>query len=578
MRDKAPNTATILDNAAAVIGAFGGIRPMAKKLGVAVTTVQGWKERGVIPFARLDEIKAAAQRENIDLEKLPTARAAAQPVAAEKVTSKPDIGVSAAETKTPASETLDATPTAPPTSKTDSNPTSRTTTADTAGPAKKKSMTEETPQSTPAATKGTRRQTTRSRPWFRFGLGLGLAVILGAVAGYFLGPKLMSLFGPQSATVSADTAARLGRLEAALKAEQGKQQNTINSLSGKINRLTSDLAAARRAADAAGKALAEMRKAPATPGATAAAVKNLASRVDKLDAAAKTAAAANGALSAFRKQLTAFETRLATAEKNAQTATKAPTVDPAVAKVNADAIRAMRQQIATLDARIKADQKIFRDQQISLQALLKTQQAELKTLRAKVADTPRAVKAAPLMLAVGQLRQAIDSSAPYGGALSSVKALAADRPAWVKPLAVLQSYAQTGVKTHADLRRDFDDQTTGLLRAARIAESDGWLDRAWARLRSTISVRRTGSKVAGKTPEALVARVETALKAHDLAKALQIVGQFPKPAQQKIAGWMVAAKARLAVDTALGQINTQAIKKLTSSSPAPAAKPADGKQ
>ena len=26
-----------------IIAAFGGIRPMAKKIGVAVTTVQGWK-------------------------------------------------------------------------------------------------------------------------------------------------------------------------------------------------------------------------------------------------------------------------------------------------------------------------------------------------------------------------------------------------------------------------------------------------------------------------------------------------------------------------------------------------------
>ena len=37
----------ILDNAEKVVAAFGGIRPMAKKLGVAVTTVQGWKERGI---------------------------------------------------------------------------------------------------------------------------------------------------------------------------------------------------------------------------------------------------------------------------------------------------------------------------------------------------------------------------------------------------------------------------------------------------------------------------------------------------------------------------------------------------
>ncbi|MYI48026.1 MAG: hypothetical protein F4114_02920, partial [Rhodospirillaceae bacterium] len=61
MSDPVPN------DAARIIEAFGGIRPMAKKLGLAVTTVQGWKERNAIPIRRLDEIRAAAAREGIDL-------------------------------------------------------------------------------------------------------------------------------------------------------------------------------------------------------------------------------------------------------------------------------------------------------------------------------------------------------------------------------------------------------------------------------------------------------------------------------------------------------------------------------
>ncbi|HEM45705.1 MAG TPA: hypothetical protein ENO23_01540, partial [Alphaproteobacteria bacterium] len=50
-----------------IIERFGGIRPMAAKLGVAVTTVQGWKNRGHIPENRHDEIRAAAARHGIDL-------------------------------------------------------------------------------------------------------------------------------------------------------------------------------------------------------------------------------------------------------------------------------------------------------------------------------------------------------------------------------------------------------------------------------------------------------------------------------------------------------------------------------
>jgi hypothetical protein len=51
-----------------VIGAFGGIRPMAGKLDVPVSTVQGWKERGVIPESRHGEIRAAAAAHGIALD------------------------------------------------------------------------------------------------------------------------------------------------------------------------------------------------------------------------------------------------------------------------------------------------------------------------------------------------------------------------------------------------------------------------------------------------------------------------------------------------------------------------------
>ncbi len=72
------------DNVHTVIERFGGIRPMAGKLDIAFTTVQGWKERGHIPPRQHRRILRAAADHGIALapEDLAPARAEAEPPAA----------------------------------------------------------------------------------------------------------------------------------------------------------------------------------------------------------------------------------------------------------------------------------------------------------------------------------------------------------------------------------------------------------------------------------------------------------------------------------------------------------------
>lgn len=59
-----------LQNTAAVIAAFGGIRPMAHKLDVPVSTVQGWKQRDAIPQNRVSDTLAAAAAHDVDLARI----------------------------------------------------------------------------------------------------------------------------------------------------------------------------------------------------------------------------------------------------------------------------------------------------------------------------------------------------------------------------------------------------------------------------------------------------------------------------------------------------------------------------
>jgi ribosomal protein S16 len=50
-----------------IIEKFGGINPMARKLKIPPSTVQGWKDRGFIPSKRQTEILNAAPEWNVDL-------------------------------------------------------------------------------------------------------------------------------------------------------------------------------------------------------------------------------------------------------------------------------------------------------------------------------------------------------------------------------------------------------------------------------------------------------------------------------------------------------------------------------
>jgi hypothetical protein len=75
---KAQDEATV-PAAHKVIEAFGGIRPMAQKLGVAASTVQGWKERGVIPPARHERILELAKADKLNLDAGTVASSAQMP-------------------------------------------------------------------------------------------------------------------------------------------------------------------------------------------------------------------------------------------------------------------------------------------------------------------------------------------------------------------------------------------------------------------------------------------------------------------------------------------------------------------
>ena len=90
MSDKADQSA------GPIIEAFGGIRPMAAKLGAPVSTVQGWKQRDTIPAGRMAEIRNVAAQHDITLpppgENTPDENGADRPVTTPAATTGDTVG------------------------------------------------------------------------------------------------------------------------------------------------------------------------------------------------------------------------------------------------------------------------------------------------------------------------------------------------------------------------------------------------------------------------------------------------------------------------------------------------------
>lgn len=90
-----------LSKAEQIIERFGGIRPMAKAMGIAVTTVQGWKKRQSIPLARKEDVLTAAAAHHIDLSDILAPQAAAPAPASPQAEKFEDNVKDAAAQETP---------------------------------------------------------------------------------------------------------------------------------------------------------------------------------------------------------------------------------------------------------------------------------------------------------------------------------------------------------------------------------------------------------------------------------------------------------------------------------------------
>lgn len=172
-----------------------------------------------------------------------------------------------------------------------------------------------------------------------------------------------------------------------------------------------------------------------------------------------------------------------------------------------------------------------------------------------------------LLLALGELRQQVDSAVPYADALETVEGLGRDRPEIRSTLAPLEPLAKQGLPSLEALARRFEQQVVPAVLHASAATpaSDSWSDRILAKLRSLVVIRRVGANaVASSDPvDAAIARAEAALDRHDLAGAVDAVAQLPERDAAPAQSWLAAARQRLAAEQALTQLTDALTQRMT---------------
>ncbi len=502
-------TDPIHDSAEDIIAAFGGIRPMAKKLGVAVTTIQGWKARGSIPLARLEEIRAAAAREDIDLsggtpdqmhqDQTPESQTPEgqtpgdrgdriEEVEAEPVRPKPDAGVRASGSGPKSPPVIDQTSRRP-------------------------------------------RDPNRQRQILVLAACVVGAALLGAILTYIW-------VGAPPAGDSGALAGRIEKLERRVDvAERAAREATAKAAAADAStRELSRLARALGGLEARLAALAQQVKSAGDP-------KSLKAELARVDAA--------------EKSLTRLAQEVAAVTRKAA-ATAAATGDPkAIARLIAQT-ETLQKALAAQTTDLKAATAKLAASTDKAMAALRQRVTRLESRTRALAEN--ASRTSSLLLALGQLRQAASGGRPFRAALESAAGLATKEAAIKATLQRLDTFANKGVPSLRALRERFDPLTARLLRAAAVPSDGDWMDRMWARISSLVVVRRTGRQVAGDTLPALVARAEVALRDGKLADAVALVGQMPPVAQKSAAAWLKDARARLVVDTALNELARLAVR------------------
>lgn len=494
----------------AVIEAFGGIRPMAAKLEIAVSTVQGWKTRSHIPENRWRDIINAASVHNVDLSSaLPEVKPVKEDKAADTVIDDEDR------------------PDPEPYQDTDakSDPSPEATTPEDVAPPADNFYKDDTPED---------RMTGSDGPPASSGSRLALMVAVAALAAVVLRPVWGPYVDPHFAKLT--PAVQQQEIATGPAPDLEEVNATLTALNNRLAVLES-------------RPVINSGEEPAAGSGELPIPADLLDRIAGLEAELTALSDVAESLQSVRDEANAAITQT----RNALAAS--------IERDEAGRARLV-ERLGVMESLLEqATQEAERAtaELAGLEALIARNSANIQTLERRPALEGAAQ--AGLALAVGDVETALSFGRPFEGALARLSGLAGDNSDIAAATAALAPHAVDGVATRAELIANFQRDLPAI--QAELGRGDGdILDVLMDGARSLISIRRKG-----ESPDApAVSRAEAALSRGDLSSAVAALSP-EREASATAAAWLDQAEARLAAESVLMDLRNAVAAGLTGIAP-----------
>ncbi|WP_419903421.1 COG4223 family protein [Kiloniella sp.] len=485
-----------------IITAFGGLRPLANKLGIAVSTVQGWKERDSIPAARHEDILQAAAKANLVLDvnrvresDLLQGEASEQDGADNKTDNK-KASDSSSEASVGSKSSFSGGKSSVPSSGNKASVDKTATKDDKA----------EEPDIDPSQIPDPQIVTVRKGGGlnsFLYGMGFCTLAVAGIVffRGHWLPlvENIPSLGGDTSKSSTANLEERIIGLEqhAFDNQNQGVDENRFLSLSEEVRTLKLDQSELDRQLN----------------DLTSGGVVVTAGDVDK------------GLMDALRGEMGKTQDRVEKLEKSIASVSSSGAGSISSSNVSS----ANSASVQQLDA---------------LKSQLSSLTSQIDNLKGgqSVRSSP-ATGDVYLALGVLQLRDALRGSGPFIKELDLVRAVAPANGTVQDLITPLSSFAAAGLPSLTELRADFPAAARNAITADKIAGGQTWVDKAIGRVSDVISIRPIDI-LDGMGTSSVLARAENYLAEGDLSGALRELENLTSAATSGMDNWLVLAKQR----------------------------------